>query len=126
LTANQWAVIAGIFTAQPILDLVHHSAPSYLSLVASAGLWIMTSVMISQVFLPARPILPPLEALDDIQSPPPEKQKNQSLKLIALGVVLPLVLASVFPLLVIGLGRYFPHHPARVTGGPPLRESSVR
>jgi hypothetical protein len=113
LTVNVMALSVGIFTAQPILDLLRHRAPNPLSWVAAIAWGGIAFMMIVQVFRPAKLLLALPKPAEEIPSPPEEQQgtKNQSFKMIALGVVLPLIVASIFPLVMIGLEHRFAHSP---------------
>jgi len=96
LLANFWAFLAGSIAFSPISTHIRHHASSSILWVLSPAYGIIAACYIWQVFHPTNQ----LSAVTDV---PEEPQKNPMSrgKLIALAVVLPLVLASIVPIVTV-------------------------
>jgi hypothetical protein len=94
--ANQMSIIAGIFTSNLIVDHIRNRPPNALWWGFTALMWVVAAISIWQVFRPSKPLTATAEPSEE-----PQKESKKSFKLIALGLILPLALASIFPVCLI-------------------------
>jgi hypothetical protein len=96
LLANFWALLAGSMTFGPLANHIRHHASFSIVWVLSPVYGIIAACYIWQVFHPIKP----MTAVSDA---PEEAQKDEMSrgKLIVLAVVLPLVLASIVPIVTV-------------------------
>lgn len=96
LMANVMAMNAGVFSTLLFEGQIPNRLPNALGWGAVVFMWIVAGASIWQVFRPSKPLITTPEF-------PEESQRNpkKSLQLIALGLVLPLALSSIFPILAI-------------------------
>jgi thiol-disulfide isomerase/thioredoxin len=90
--ANVMALNAGMLTSFSISDHIRHRGPEFFWL--AAFMWFLAVFFAWQVFRPVQPLFALPDAPDE-----PKRNPMKSLKRIALAIVLPLALASFFPLL---------------------------
>ena len=94
VAANVMAPNAGLWTSGLIRDHIRHRTPEDFSWLLTIFWWFFTAFWMSQVFRPIKPLAVIPDTPDE-----PQKIPVNRFKLIALGLVLPLILASIFPLL---------------------------
>jgi thiol-disulfide isomerase/thioredoxin len=111
LIANVMALNAGMLTSFAISEHIRHLVPDFPWSGLAAFMWFMSVFFAWQVFRPIQPLF-------GLQDAPDESQRNplKSLKLIALAIVLPLALASIFP-----ISTLCNVHPIHVIYPPPAQ-----